>query len=103
MTLWIHTVDSCKCLYGRGEIAVDGCNNLYALEIETAETVESYSENTRYKILDFLKYTDIPIDPAPFVEAATTNTAFEESVMFDNVMDVILANKYDFQKIPIIQ
>lgn len=93
----VHSLSSCfgQQFFGRGETAVEGCNNLYALEIETAETVEKYRENTRYKILDFLKYADIPIDPAPFVEAATTNPAFEESAMFDNVMDVILANKYD--------
>jgi len=49
-----------------------GVDNLCALEIETAATVEKYRENTRGKILDFLKYADIPIDPSPFVEAATT-------------------------------
>jgi arsenite-transporting ATPase len=57
--------------------------------------VEKYRDNTRGKILDFLKYADIPIDATPFVDAATTNPAFEESAMFDNLVDLILADKYD--------
>lgn len=93
----VHSLSSCfgQQFIGKGETEVEGCNNLFALEIETATTVEKYRENTRDKILDFLKYADIPIDPTPFVDAATTNPAFEESAMFDNVVDVILANKYD--------
>jgi arsenite-transporting ATPase len=93
----VHSLSSCfgQQFIGHGETHVEGCTNLFALEIETAATVEKYRENTRGKILDFLKYADIPIDPTPFVEAATTNPAFEESAMFDNVVDIILANKYD--------
>ncbi len=93
----VHSLSSCfgQQFIGRGKTPVEGCNNLYALEIETASTVEKYRENTREKILDFLKYADIPIDPTPFVDAATTNPAFEESAMFDNVVDLILANDYD--------
>ena len=93
----VHSLSSCfgQQFIGRGETQVDGCTYLYALEIDTSATVEKYRENTRGKILDFLKYADIPIDPTPFVDAATTNPAFEESAMFDNVVDIILANKYD--------
>jgi arsenite-transporting ATPase len=93
----VHSLSSCfgQQFIGKCETPVAGMDNLHALEIETAATVEKYRENTRYKILDFLKYADIPIDPTPFVDAATTNPAFEESAMFDNVMDVILGNKYD--------
>ncbi|HWR26622.1 MAG TPA: ArsA family ATPase [candidate division Zixibacteria bacterium] len=93
----VHSLSSCfgQQFMGKGETPVSEVSNLHALEIETAATVEKYRENTRGKILDFLKYADIPIDPTPFVDAATTNPAFEESAMFDNVVDVILANKYD--------
>lgn len=93
----VHSLSSCfgQQFVGLGETKVEGCDNLYALEIETAQTVEKYRDNTRCKILDFLKYADIPIDPAPFVDAATTNPAFEESAMFDNVVDILLSNKYD--------
>ena len=93
----VHSLSSCfgQQFIGHGEMPVEGCDNLYALEIETAVTVEKYRDDTRAKILDFLKYADIPIDPTPFVDAATTNPAFEESAMFDNVVDIILENKYD--------
>lgn len=93
----VHSLSSCfgQQFTGTGEIPVEGCDKLYALEIDTGETVQKYRDNTRAKILDFLKYADIPIDPTPFVDAATTNPAFEESAMFDNIVDIILANKYD--------
>lgn len=92
----VHSLSSCFGQpMGAGETKVEGCDNLYALEIETSATVEKYRRNTREKILDFLRYADIPIDPAPFVDAATTNPAFEESAMFDNVVEVILQNRYD--------
>jgi len=93
----VHSLSSCfgQQFSGNNEMPVEGCDNLYALEIDTGETVEKYRDNTRAKILDFLKYADIPIDPTPFVDAATTNPAFEESAMFDNIVDIILANKYD--------
>lgn len=93
----VHSLSSCFGMQftGRGETPVEGFRDLFALEIETATTVEKYRDNTRDRILDFLKYADIPIDPTPFVDAATTNPAFEESAMFDDVMEVILANRYD--------
>lgn len=93
----VHSLSSCfgQQFIGRGETSIEGCDNLFALEIETGATVEKYRVNTRDKILEFLKYADIPIDPTPFVDAATTNPAFEESAMFDNVADVILQNRYD--------
>ncbi len=93
----VHSLSSCfgQQFIGRGETKVENCDNLYALEIETGDTVEKYRDNTRCRILEFLKYADIPIDPTPFVDAATTNPAFEESAMFDNVMDIMLSNKYD--------
>ncbi len=93
----VHSLSSCfeQQFMERGEVAVGGIDNLYALEIETAATVEKYRENTSSRILEFLKYADIPVDPAPFVDAATTNPAFEESAMFDNVVDLILSNRYD--------
>jgi len=82
---------------GRGETQVDGCTNLYALEIETAATVEKYRENTRGKIRDFLKYADIPIDPTPFVDAATTNPAFEGSAskMYDMWLGKMIKSRED--------
>ncbi len=92
----VHSLSSCfeQTFVGRGEVKVDGCSNLYALEIETGETVLKYRKETKQKILDFLKYADIPIDPAPFVDAAMTNPAFEESAMFDEMADLILKGKY---------
>ncbi|MDI6654628.1 MAG: ArsA family ATPase [Candidatus Hydrothermarchaeota archaeon] len=93
----VHSLSSCfeQTFVGKGEVKVDGCSNLYALEIETGETVLKYRKETKQKILDFLKYADIPIDPAPFVDAAMTNPTFEESAMFDEMADLILKGEYE--------
>ncbi len=93
----VHSLSSCfeQKFIGKGEVRVEGCSNLHALEIETGEAVSRYKGETKQRILDFLKYADIPIDPGPFVDAAMTNPAFEESAMFDEMGDLILERKYD--------
>lgn len=93
----VHSLSSCfeQDFVGKGAVAVDGCSNLKALEIETDEAVTRYRGETKQRIMDFLKYADIPIDTAPFVDAAMTNPAFEESAMFDEMVDLILKGKYD--------
>ncbi|MFQ6136107.1 MAG: ArsA family ATPase [Candidatus Hydrothermarchaeales archaeon] len=93
----VHSLSGCfeQDFVGKGEVRVEGCSNLHALEIETGEAVSRYRGETKQRILNFLKYADIPIDPAPFVDAAMTNPAFEESAMFDEMVDLILKGKYD--------
>src|SRR5271167_1071719 len=56
---------------------VKGVQNLWAYEIDTKETIE------RSKQAD------------SFVESATMNPAFEESAMFENMVDLMFKNEYD--------
>jgi arsenite-transporting ATPase len=74
---------------------VEGVPNLWAYEIETKDTIERSKTEIREKIKWFLKYADITTKAEDFVESATMNPAFEESAMFENMIDLMFKNEYD--------
>ena len=70
--------------------------NLYALEIETKEVILKKKGEIREKIDWFLKYADISGQRTEdFIESATMNPAFEESAMFEKMVDLMFEGKYD--------
>jgi arsenite-transporting ATPase len=75
--------------------AVEGAPNLWAYEIDTKDTIERSKQEIREKIQWFLKFADISTKAEDFVESATMNPAFEESAMFENMVDLMLKNEYD--------
>ncbi len=78
-----------------GHTAVTGVPNFWAYEIDTRETIERSKKDIRDKIQWFLKFADISTKADDFVESATMNPAFEESAMFENMVDMMLKNEYD--------
>lgn len=78
---------------------VEGVENLYAVEVEIDDVVARYKENISKRIREFMKWADIPIDPKPFIEIATTNPAFQESAMFDKMMDIVIEEGQNFDKV----
>lgn len=72
---------------------------LYAVEVDISDAVEKYRENVSIRLREFLKWAEIPLDPSPFLDIATTNPAFQESAMFDKVMDTILNEGKNFDRI----
>lgn len=74
---------------------VNGVGNLWAYEIDTKETIERSKVEIRDKIQWFLKFADISTKAEEFVESATMNPAFEESAMFENMVDLMLKSDYD--------
>jgi arsenite-transporting ATPase len=74
---------------------VSGVPNLWAYEIDTKETIERSKQEIREKIQWFLKFADISTKAEDFVESATMNPAFEESAMFENMVDLMLRDEYD--------
>src|SRR5512146_1274381 len=74
---------------------VTGVPNLWAYEIDTTETIERSKKEIRDKISWFLKFADITVKAEEFVESATMNPAFEESAMFENMIDLMFENEYD--------
>ena len=75
--------------------AVEGAESLWAYEIDTKETIERSKKEIREKIQWFLKFADISTKADDFVESATMNPAFEESAMFENMVDIMLKDEYD--------
>ncbi len=76
-------------------VPVAGVPNLWAYEIETKQTIERSKVEIREKIRWFLKFADISTKADDFVESATMNPAFEESAMFENMIDLMFKNEYD--------
>ena len=74
---------------------VEGVPNLWAYEIDTRQTIERSKGQIREKIQWFLKYADIKTKAEEFVESATLNPAFEESAMFENMIDLMFEDRYD--------
>ncbi len=74
---------------------VKGVPNLWAYEIETKETIERSKRDIKQKIQWFLKYAEISTKADQFVESATMNPAFEESAMFENMVDLMFSAEYD--------
>lgn len=74
---------------------VEGVQGLTAYEIDTRETIEKSKKEIREKIEWFLKFADVKTKADEFVESATMNPAFEESAMFENMIDLMFEDKYE--------
>jgi len=74
---------------------VAGAPSLEAYEIDTKDTIEKSKVELTEKIQWFLKYADIKTKADQFVESATMNPAFEESAMFENMIDLMFEDKYE--------
>ena len=81
-------------VFGR-ETPVRDVTNLSAYEIDTRETIERSKREIREKIQWFLKFAEISTKADEFVESATLNPAFEESAMFENMIDLMFRDDYD--------
>ena len=77
------------------ETQVKDVPNLWALEIDTKDTIERSKADIKNKIQWFLKFAEISTQADEFVESATMNPAFEESAMFENMVDLMFKNEYD--------
>lgn len=92
----VHSLSSMlgQDVFGRHS-PVHGTTNLFAYEIDTKDTIEKSKKEIREKIEWFLKFADIKTKADEFVESATMNPAFEESAMFENMIDLMFEDKYD--------
>ncbi len=74
---------------------VPGVPNLWAYEIDTRETIERSKKEIKEKIDYFLKFAEIRTKADEFVESATMNPAFEESAMFENMIELMFKDEYE--------
>ena len=82
-------------VFGR-PVLIPGADNLYVQEIDTKDTIEKSKTEIREKMSWFLKFADIPTKAEDFIESATMNPAFEESAMFENMINIIFEDAYEF-------
>ncbi|MHA1593183.1 MAG: ArsA family ATPase [Candidatus Baldrarchaeia archaeon] len=97
----VHSLSSIfeQELWG-GEIKkVEGAEHLYAVEVEIDDIVARYKQQLSERLRWFLKWADIPVKADDFIEIAATNPAFEESAMFDKMIDIILEQRANFDVI----
>jgi arsenite-transporting ATPase len=81
-------------VFGR-HTPVQGVPNLWAYEIDTRQTIERSKREIKEKIQWFLKFAEISTKADAFVESATMNPAFEESAMFENMIDLMFKGEYE--------
>ncbi len=84
-----------KDVFGKVAVVCDE-EKCHAFEIDTRDTIERSKKEIREKINWFLKFADITTKAEDFIESATMNPAFEESAMFENMMDLIFKDEYEF-------
>jgi len=82
-------------VFGR-PVAIPGTQNLFVQEIDTKDTIERSKNDIREKISWFLKFADIPTKADDFIESATMNPAFEESAMFEDMINIIFKDDFEF-------
>ena len=79
-----------------GKIApLPGEDKAFAYEIDTRETIEKSRREIKDKINWFLRFADLHLKADDFVEAATLNPAFEESAMFENMLDLMFGGEFE--------
>jgi arsenite/tail-anchored protein-transporting ATPase len=81
-------------VYGKVTL-LPGEEKAYALEIDTKDTIDKSRREIKDKINWFLRFADLQIKADDFVEAATLNPAFEESAMFENMLDLMFGEQFD--------
>ncbi len=81
-------------IYGKG--AVEIIPNLYAQEIDADTHIKAYQDQIRAKILDMYGLDEIPEEIESYIQAAAAEPAMEESAIFDQVVDIVVAGDYDY-------
>ncbi|MBI4643227.1 MAG: TRC40/GET3/ArsA family transport-energizing ATPase [Deltaproteobacteria bacterium] len=92
----VHSLSGLLDLEVFGHITpLPGIDNASAYEIDTRETIEKSKKDIRDKINWFLRFADLQLKADEFVDAATLNPAFEESAMFENMLDLMFGEEFD--------
>jgi len=92
----VHSLTSllAQDVFGK-TVQVEGIPNLFAYEIDTKDTIEKSKKEIKEKVSWFLKFAEIRTQADAFVESATMNPAFEESAMFENMIDLMFKDEYE--------
>ena len=81
-------------IFGQGPVEI--APNLFAQEIDADSHIQTYQEEIRQKILDMYGLEEIPDEVESYIQAAAAEPAMEESAIFDQVVDIVVAGDYDY-------
>jgi arsenite-transporting ATPase len=81
-------------IFGKG--AVEIIPGLFAQEIDADRRIREYQEEIRKKILNMYGLEKVPNEIEDYIQAAAAEPAMEESAIFDQVVDIIVAGNYDY-------
>jgi arsenite-transporting ATPase len=81
-------------IFGKGPVEI--MPNLFAQEIDADKRIRAYQEEIRKKIFDMYGFDKIPDEIESYIQAAAAEPAMEESAIFDEVVDIVVAGKYDY-------
>jgi arsenite-transporting ATPase len=70
--------------------------NLFAQEIDADQRIKAYQAEIRKKIFDMYGFDKIPDEIESYIQAAAAEPAMEESAIFDEVVDIVVAGQYDY-------
>jgi arsenite/tail-anchored protein-transporting ATPase len=93
----VHSLSGCLDQDVFGKVTpVEGVDGLSGLEIDTRQVIERSQRDIKDKVKWFLKFAEISSKQADdFVEAATMNPAFEESAMFENMVELMFKDEFE--------
>jgi len=78
---------------------ISGVKNLWALEVQYDDIVEKYKTRITNLLKEMLKMAEVSVDIKPLIDIATTNPAFHEAAAFDKMMDVVLKEGENYDRI----
>lgn len=81
-------------IFGKGAIEI--MPNLFAQEIDADQRIKAYQEEIRQKIFDMYGMDKIPDEIENYIQAAAAEPAMEESAIFDQVVDIVVAAEFDY-------
>jgi arsenite/tail-anchored protein-transporting ATPase len=81
-------------IFGKGPVEI--MPNLFAQEIDADQRIKAYQNEIRQKILDMYGFSEVPEEIENYIQAAAAEPAMEESAIFDEVVDIVVGQKYDY-------
>ncbi len=81
-------------IFGKGPVEI--MPNLYAQEIDADQHIKEYQDEIRQKIRDMYGFEEIPEEIESYIQAASAEPAMEESAIFDQVVDIVVAGEFDY-------
>ena len=81
-------------IFGKGPVEI--IPGLFAQEIDADRRIKAYQQEIRQKIFDMYGFDQIPDEIENYIQAAAAEPAMEESAIFDEVVDIVVAGHYDY-------